>query len=95
MGRIDPEEIKEGIYLDHQLAKLTTANFRLVSGDPKAKCRIQLAQGVEPGDEITEAFARNIAHYATCPMDVTCQLYDTFCSGVSVNYEVKYDYLGP
>ena len=94
-GRIYPEEIKEGIYLDHQLAKLTTANFRLVSGDPKAKCRIQLAQGVEPGDEITEAFARNIAHYATCPMDVTCQSYDTFCSGVSVNYEVKYDYMGP
>ncbi len=94
-GKVYPEEIKEGIYLDGELAKLTTANFRLVSGDSKVKCRIQLAPGVEPSDQIARAFAENIAQYATCPLDVTCESYDTFCSGVSVNYEVKYDYFGP
>jgi phenylacetate-CoA ligase len=93
-GKVYPEEVKEGIYHDPALARLTTANFRLASGDEKAKLRIQLSPGVEPGSAITAAFADNIARYATAPIDVTCEPYATFGSGMSVDYEVKYDYMG-
>ena len=94
-GKVYPEEVKEGIYHDHELARLTTANFRLMSGSPKARLRIQLAPGVEPSDSLTSAFAQNIARYAPADLDVTCEPYITFGSGMSVNYEVKYDYMGP
>lgn len=92
--KVTPEEIKEGIYLRAELARLTTANFRMIPGSPRAKIRIQLAPDVEPSDEIAAGFAQAIANYATCPLDISCEPYATFGSGMSLDYERKLDYLG-
>ncbi len=91
--KVYPEEVKEGLYHDFELAKLTTANFRLVSGSP-AKVRIQLSPGIEPGAKLAGSFAQAIAKYATCPLDVTCEAFQSFQSGMNVDYERKYDYFG-
>ena len=93
--RVYPEQIKEGIYHDPELARLSTANFRLASGQSRARLRIQLSPGVEPRDTLNAAFAEAISHYATCPLDVTCEPYGSFGSGMSLDYERKFDYLGP
>jgi phenylacetate-CoA ligase len=92
--RVYPEEIKEGLYHNPELAQLTTANFRMASGNPKAKVRIQLSPWVEPSAKITEAFAEAIYNYVTSPLDITCEPFDSFKSGMNVDYERKYDYLG-
>jgi len=92
-GRVYPEEIKEGIYHDVQLAKLTTANFRLLPGVSAAKVRIQLSPGVEPGERITQSFSEAISHYVTSPVEIACEAYAAFGNGMSVNYERKFDYL--
>ena len=93
--KVYPEEVKEGIYHDPKLAKLTTANFRLASGKPNAKVRIQLSPGVEPSDAITESFAQAIDCYVKSPVEVTCEPYTSFNSGMNVDYERKHDYLSP
>src|SRR5262249_45543925 len=41
-GAVFPEAVKEGIYLDAELAGLTTANFRLVAETQSVLIRIQL-----------------------------------------------------
>jgi len=92
-GRVYPEQVKEGIYRKAELARLTTANFRLRSGDRRAKARIQLAPGVEPSKTINDSFGEAISHYTTCPVEITCERYASFGSGMGVDYERKHDYL--
>jgi phenylacetate-coenzyme A ligase PaaK-like adenylate-forming protein len=88
-----PEEVKEGIYRDHRLAALITANFRLVSGPREVRIRIQLSPGVQRTEEIEQGFAAAIAHYVTAPIKVLCEPYETFVSGMALDYERKFSYL--
>ncbi len=90
-----PEQVKEGIYADVKLAAMTTANFRLVAGAQAARVRIQLAPGVAAPDGLAERFAKAIAPYVRAPIDVVCEPYETFGSGMSLDYERKFDYTGP
>jgi phenylacetate-CoA ligase len=91
---IYPEGVKEGIYWDPQLAALATANFRIVSGEEFAKVRIQLSPGVAPSGKLNQRFAEAIARYIDAPFQVACELYESFSSGMSLDYERKFDYLG-
>jgi phenylacetate-CoA ligase len=90
-----PEAVKEGIYHDTALAELTTANFRLVSGATAATIRIQLSPGVAPSSAIEDRFRAAIAHYVNAPYSVACEPYEDFGSGMALDYERKFQYLGP
>lgn len=90
-----PEEIKEGLYRDHSLAALTTANFRLVSGATRVRVRIQLSRGVPRTAEIENGFRTAISHYVAAPIEVVCEPYENFVSGMSLDYERKFSYLSP
>lgn len=89
-----PEQIKEGLYHDADLAAMTTANFRLHSGPERAAVRVQLSPGVEPEPSLRRRFAAAIAPYAAASLEVACEAYDQFGSGMSLDYERKFDYLG-
>jgi len=91
--RVYPEQVREGIYHDPDLARLTTANFRLASGEQRARLRIQLAQGVCPQERLDNAFASAVGRYAPAPLEVRCETYETFGSGMSLDYERKLAYL--
>lgn len=89
-----PESVKEGLYHDVTLAALTTANFRLVSGPERARVRIQLSPGIKPDPALAPRFRAAIAHYVRAPIDVTCERYEHFVDGMSLDYERKFSYLG-
>jgi hypothetical protein len=89
-----PEEVKEGIYADFRLAALTTANFRLVSGPQSVRIRIQLSPEVPRTTEIERDFRAAIARYVTAPVTVACEPYESFGSGMALDYERKFNYLG-
>jgi len=89
-----PEAVKEGIYHDLTLAALTTVNFRLVSGPERARVRIQLSPGVKPDAELPQKFKVAISHYVRAPLDVTCEAYESFGDGMTLDYERKFPYLG-
>lgn len=88
-----PEAVKEGIYHDPALAELTTANFRLASGAVLARIRIQLSPGVQPTRQLGERFRDAILHYARQPLEVVCETYESFGSGLALDYERKFQYL--
>jgi len=91
--KVSPEQVKEGLYADPELAKLTTANFRLRSGPTQATVRIQLAPNVRPGAKTREGFAQALHQYVRAPLLVKCEAYESFGDGMSLDYERKFDYL--
>lgn len=90
--RVFPEAVKEGIYYEATLAELTTANFRLVS--ERVRVRIQLSPGIKPEARIAEQFQTAIKRYVSAPFDVSCESYENFGSGMALDYERKFQYLG-
>jgi phenylacetate-CoA ligase len=90
-----PEAVKEGLYHDSALAELTTANFRLVSGAAAAVIRVQLAPGVRQNPKLEDAFRDAISNYVDARFTVVCEAYETFGSGMALDYERKFQYLGP
>lgn len=93
-AKIWPEAIKEGIYASSELARKITANFRVVSGDEIATVRIQLSPGVEWDPLVEAGLAEGIAKFVSAPFRVKCEPYATFGSGMTLDYERKFDYLG-
>lgn len=95
-AQVFPEAVKEGIYHDSELVPLTTANFRLVSGPEFARVRVQLAPGTAPSAELDARFHAAIARYVPlAQLQVSCETYERFGSGMSLDYERKFNYLGP
>jgi phenylacetate-CoA ligase len=88
-----PEAVKEGIYFDASLAALTTANFRIVAVDNGALVRIQLSPGVTPSHELEQRFTEAIARYVGTSLPVACEPYESFGSGMTLDYERKFPYL--
>jgi phenylacetate-CoA ligase len=93
-GRVAPEAIKEGIYADAELCRSTTANLRLRGGGDRATVRLQLAPGVAPEPSLSRRFYNSVASYVSVPIEVVCQRFEEFGSGMNVDYERKFDYLG-
>ncbi len=92
---IYPEQIKEAIYLDPDLARQITANFRLLPDGNSARVRIQLSPGMSSSRDMERRFCEAIARYVAAPVMVSCEAYETFGSGMQLDYERKFDYLGP
>ena len=90
-----PEGVKEGIYHNAALARQTTANFRLAGGSQRARIRIQLSAGISTSPEIERQFQTAISLYVRQPFEVVCETYETFGSGMTLDYERKFQYLGP
>jgi phenylacetate-CoA ligase len=93
--KVFPEAVKEGLYHDPALAALTTANFRLVSDQARssARVRIQLSPGVAVVPAYAEHFAAAIARHVSAPLEVACEAYEDFGSGMALDYERKFPYL--
>jgi phenylacetate-CoA ligase len=91
--RVYPEEVKEALYADPGLARQTTMNFRLRSGSPRALLRVQLVPGTRPATSLADRFAEALARYTDTPLEVRCEPYEDFHSGMSLDYERKFAYL--
>jgi phenylacetate-CoA ligase len=94
-SKIYPEAVKEGIYLEPELAMLTTANFRISAGRDRGVIRIQLSKTRQPTKDLSTRFFDAINHYVRVPIEVQCESYHLFASGMTLDYERKFDYLGP
>ena len=92
-GRVYPEEVKEALYADAELARQTTANFRLRSGPQRALVRVQLAPGIRPAPALADRYAGAIARYTTAAVEVKCEPYEDFRSGMTLDYERKFAYM--
>ena len=89
-----PEAVKEGLYANAALVPHITANFRIVSGPHHARIRIQLSPGVGASSRLEQDFKHSIGNYVRAPFEVSCEPYETFGSGMTLDYERKFSYLG-
>jgi len=88
-----PEAVKEGIYHELSLVPFTTANFRVISDPKKAHIRVQLSETISPTALLNERFRNAIEIYVGHPVNVTCESYEDFRSGMTLDYERKFSYL--
>jgi phenylacetate-CoA ligase len=94
-GCVYPEQVKEGLYHDAALARLTTANFRLCGRDPRAILRIQLSPGIQATPNLADRFRDAVAQYVPTALEVRCEAYEAFGDGMVLDYERKFPYLEP
>jgi len=88
-----PEQVKEALYAEADLASATTANFRLRSGPEAADVLVQLAPGVAADAALADRFRRALSRYVPVPMALSCIPYEDFPYGMALDYERKFDYL--
>jgi hypothetical protein len=55
--------------------------------------RIQLSPGIEPDPEVEKRFTEAISTYTGEHVAITCERYESFVSGMSLDYERKFPYL--
>jgi len=85
-----PEEIKQGIYEDFELAGATTGYFRLSVENDLFKVEIQLKKNVEPSDVLKNGFSDAIGKYIKGPKDIQLYVYREFPYSVELDYERKF-----
>jgi len=93
-SRVVPEQIKEGLYQNHELARQVTANFRMSLLERELLVRVQLIEGVPSSPALVEALQRAMEPYlGDTPFRLELSEYEAFRDGLLLDYERKWAYL--
>ncbi len=88
---VTPEEIKEGLYSDYEVAFLTTGYFKLSQMvDNEGKIEIQLKKGVKKTAELETKFSKALLKYVDTNLDIQFYDYQDFPYGMELDYERKF-----
>lgn len=91
--RIYPEEIKESLCSDFQMASATTGYFRMGKESGQLKIEIQLKEDKAPSEELKRKFKAAIARFAPEDFNLTLYPYKDFPYGMGLIYEQKFKYI--
>lgn len=83
-----PEEIKQGLYEDFEVASLTTGYFRLNKKD--ISLEIQLKKGVNISDMNGERLRKALFKYTERELPIVIYEYQKFPYGMELDYEKKF-----
>jgi acyl-coenzyme A synthetase/AMP-(fatty) acid ligase len=86
--RIFPEEIKQGLYEDFQVAAETTGYFRL--NKAKGNLEIQLSPGITVSQALKERFNKAIFKYCSVEVPLLIYPYQEFPHAMVLDYERKF-----
>ncbi|KHE90285.1 MAG: hypothetical protein SCABRO_03975 [Candidatus Scalindua brodae] len=88
---VTPEEIKEGLYSDFQVASSTTGYFKLsLKNDNEGKIEIQLKKGVKQTEKLKKKFTKALLKYVDTDIEIQCYHYHDFPYGMKLDYERKF-----
>ncbi len=88
---VTPEEIKEGLYSDFQVAFLTTGYFKLSPKDNnEGKIEIQLKKGVNQTEELKKIFTKALLKYVDTDLETQFYDYQDFPYAMELDYERKF-----
>lgn len=88
--RIYPEEIKQGLYKDFEVASKTTGYFKL---NKEPKLEIQLKKGIIITSELNSKFRQAALKYSDIDLPVILYHYQDFPYGMELDYERKFNNL--
>lgn len=91
---IYPEQVKEAIYADPQVAAGLTGNFRLSPGQSQPKVAVQLREGRLSSTRIESSFGAELTKYCDAPVKAEVLAYRSFPHGMRHDFERKNQYLG-
>jgi acyl-coenzyme A synthetase/AMP-(fatty) acid ligase len=91
--RIYPEEIKEALYSDFQMASATTGYFRMSEDNGQLKLEVQLRKDKLPEEELRRKFQGAIAKAIKQDFNLILYPYKDFPYGMGLIYEQKFKYI--
>lgn len=89
--KVYPEDIKQGLYEDFDLAALTTGYFKL--NKEKQILEVQLKKGVIATEDLKNRFRSACLKYAATDLPVSLYPYQDFPYGMELDYERKFHHL--
>lgn len=89
-NRLYPEEIKQGLYEDFEVAFYTTGYFRLSKNKNSPKLEIQLKKGITITEELKRKFEKAVLKYSDIDLPVILYHYQDFPYGMELDYERKF-----
>ncbi len=88
---VTPEEIKEGLYGDFEVAFSTTGYFRLsLKDNNEGRVEIQLKKGIKQTDKLKERFAKALLKYVDTDLEIQFYDYQDFPYAMELDYERKF-----
>ncbi len=91
--RIYPEEVKQGLYEDFEVAFCTTGYFRLSKENNEPKLEIQLKKGITLTDHLKNKFRKALLRYIDAEIPITFYHYQDFPYGMELDYERKFKHI--
>jgi len=88
--RIYPEEIKQGLYEDFEVASKTTGYFKLNKDEKEPKLEIQLKKGILIDGDLKNKFEQALLKYADIEIPIIIYHYQDFPYGMELDYETKF-----
>ncbi|MFC2136881.1 hypothetical protein ACFLTE_01770 [Bacteroidota bacterium] len=90
--KIIPEDIKQSIFENLEVARLTTGYFRL-SNDEVNPIEIQLNKGIVDDKKIRQLFENQINKYLPVSLPVKLYTYESFPYAMELDYEKKFKFI--
>ena len=88
--RITPEEIKQGLYSDFEVASLTTGYFRMSEKDGVGQIEIQLKKQIVITPELRQKFRKALLRYSAADLEIVIYHYQDFPYAMELDYERKF-----
>lgn len=92
-GRVYPEEVKEALYADHDVAAKVTGSFRLQRVADGAKALIQLRPGESADVSTSKGLEERLLDLSGCAVTFELLPYQDYPYGFEQNFERKAVYL--
>ncbi len=89
--RVYPEEIKQGLYENFEVAFLTTGYFKL--NKKNQNLEIQLKKGIAITDDLKNKFQKSLLKYVSADLSVILYHYQEFPYGMELDYERKFNHI--
>ena len=87
---VRPEDIKEGLYSDPEVAGLTTGYFRMSAQQDIGQIEIQLKKNIPLTADLRQKFRKALLKLAAADLEIVIYHYQDFPYGMELNYERKF-----
>lgn len=88
-----PEQVKEALYADAQVAAALTGNFRLSRGQSHPKVSVQLREGQLSFTRLKATLGEELTRYCSASVELEVLAYRDFPHGIRHDFERKSQYL--
>jgi len=90
---LSPDEVKEAIYQDFDIARAVTGNFRLDAGEQGAEITLQLRREREAPSDAVQRIADHLKPYTEASVQIDLVPFEQFPYGLDHSFERKNQYV--